>query len=311
MDIIKVTSKSVEKKLQVFMPKNCNYSCSYCFQDKNSKALNPVFFTKNKMDQINKVIDKFGITFLTLIGGEPTLFDLYPLITGVHPMVNKILLISNFSLNDDYFIQLNECAKQNNIELRLFCSLHDEFADYREFIDKLNRVHKSGVSYMALEYVVCLSNMKSCMEVIDYFKRNLHQDIYYVVDYDYTTDIAKQFYEQHKLYNCVNHRNHYNIEIDNGDKFIVSRQKLRFVKLPVEKYCITDLTLRENNSLYSCYRKIAPNIDGISEDVFANSCDFKCGNEYCRFCHDPHISTDQEDFVVNELSNWIPKHANY
>lgn len=304
MAISSIISDSNEKKLHIKMPKVCNYDCSYCFQNKIKGIYSSDFFSMHKMSVINNIIDEFGITFLFLVGGEPTLFNIDSLLRDVNYSIKKIMITTNFSKSEQYFLRLNELAEQKNIELRLYCSLHDEFVDYKQFVDKINLVHDYGINHLVLEFVVGVSNKSRCLDIINYFTEKLNPSISYVVDYDFTNTDIREFYIENSLWKYSNHRNYYTITNEPSGTQKLSRQQLRLVKLPSKKYCMTDLKLLENNDLYSCYRKLLSGNDlKKGKDIFQNLDLFVCEKKACRFCHDPHIFTAPAEFR-SDIVRW-------
>lgn len=297
--IIQICSSTKGRNLKVLLPKVCNYRCSYCFQKKEEGPYDPHFFTPNKLKIMDSIIQRFSIDRIALIGGEPTLFDLSPLIKySWSHHIKEYFITTNFSQSNDYFLKMLRSANEASTSLKLCCSLHEEFVDFKQFVQKVNNLFDKGLNHVAVEFVVAKNNLDCCFQIIDYIKRHLHKDIFFLIDCDLFDEEIKKYYETHS----ISHRIHakginYSVEYEDGEQKLFPRQELRLQAIQGTKYCITDLVLSETNNLSSCYRELGPT-DGLLTacDWLHDEEKFKCPQTYCRFCDSPHIFFKKEDF---------------
>ena len=300
-----INGPSKGRNLKILLPQVCNYRCSYCFQKKLDGPYDPDFFTHEKMDIIGAIIKLIGVERLTLIGGEPTLFDLFPLIRYItnYP-IREIFITTNFSRPNDYFLRMQQVAKDSGTTIKLCCSLHDEFVDYTEFVEKTNDLFDKGQHHVAIEYVVSRNNKDNCIQIIDYIKSHLHKGIFLLIDCDVLDEEMKKFYKEQHLHHAIYAEGiDFNVFYEDGEQESFPRQALRLREISGEKYCVTDLVLSESNTLRSCYRELGTadtlltlGTLSIDEKIF------KCNQKFCRFCDNPHIFFDKNDFI-NYLNN--------
>lgn len=76
----------------------CNLKCSYCFADDMIHEPNKNMLIEDYIKILKYLVEKNNVTYLGIIGGEPTL----------HPNFIEILCESN------------QCANRNNIQFTLF-----------------------------------------------------------------------------------------------------------------------------------------------------------------------------------------------
>ena len=297
--LLKICSPTKGRSLKVMLPKVCNYRCSYCFQEKTDGQYNPHFFTNDKLETIGAVVEKFNIERIVLIGGEPTLFDLFPLIKNLRKLlIKELFIITNFSPPNDYFIKIQKSVNEVGSVLKLCCSLHEEFVDYKLFVDKVNELFNQGVKHVAVEFVVAQHNLNCCFQIINYIKNKLYKDVFVIVDCDMFDENVKRFYETHQLNHTIKAKGlNLSLVYEDGNIEFASRQELRLKAIPVDKYCLTDLVLSESNMLSTCFRSLR-SADELLEidDLFLNEEKFKCSASYCRFCDNPQIFFEKENF---------------
>lgn len=137
----------------------CNYHCSYCIRNKFKQPSDNLKFDQElcvkTKDKILNLINKVNKTIkLELIGGEPTLIDLFPilsdLISNTNNYIKQILITTNFSRPINYFTDIiNLCAK-NNIQVNLVCSFHKEFIGLETFMNKIKLINSLNYSNLNL-----------------------------------------------------------------------------------------------------------------------------------------------------------------
>lgn len=296
--LTKICSPKRERSLKVMLPKVCNYRCSYCFQKKKDGPYNPCFFTPQKLTAIGSMIEKFNIERIELIGGEPTVFDIFPLIDYIRDYpIKEFFIITNFSQPNGYFLKLHQSLEKMGTVLKLCCSLHDEFVDYREFVDKINNLFDQGISHIAVEFVVARINLENCVQIIEYLKKNLHEGLFVFIDCDMFDEEVKAFYKNHRLSQDINANGmDVSVSYEDGEQTFFPRQELRLRSFSEEKYCITDFVLSESGMINSCYRELGAPEDLIAlSDQFKDEEKFKCGLSICRFCDNPQIFFVKDD----------------
>jgi len=153
------TSREEDFLIKWRLTECCNYHCSYCIRNKfkrpsDNLKLDQELCIRTK-DKIINLINKINKTIkLDLIGGEPTLIDLFPilsdLISKTNNLIKQILITTNFSRPLNYFTDIiNLCAK-NNIKVNLVCSFHKEFIKLEMFMNKIKLLNSLDYSNLNL-----------------------------------------------------------------------------------------------------------------------------------------------------------------
>lgn len=113
----------------------CQYQCSYCYATNNELVSYNIekhnTIVKLVLNKLNTTTEDFEIE---IIGGEPTLFENLEMVIenlNENKFCKKILLISNFHKENEYFIKLAKFKK-----LFFTFSYHAEYAS--KFIKKLS-----------------------------------------------------------------------------------------------------------------------------------------------------------------------------
>lgn len=288
------------RNLKVQLPKVCNYCCSYCFQKKEEGPYNPDFFTPSKIKILDAVIERFNIDRITLIGGEPTLFDLFPFVEhSWSHSIKEFFITTNFSLPNDYFLKLLQSATKNGASLKLCCSLHEEFVDFKQFVHKINDLFSKGLNHVAVEFVIANNNIDCCLQIIEYIKHHLYKDIFFLIDCDLFDEEVKKFYETHFISHQIYSKGlNYSVFYEDGGQELFPRQELRLQAIQGTKYCITDFVLSESNNLSSCYRDLGLTDELMTNNEWLNDAEkFKCSQSFCHFCDSPHIFFKKRDFT--------------
>ena len=130
--------------LEIHLTEVCNYNCSYCN-----------LHNMNRYDKIdyNKL---FSIVYppntrAFILGGEPTVDkNLFELIEKLNEhQIYDIDIQTNLSTNIQKTV---EKLQEKNLRVKFFSSFHNEFADFKSFIDKNNFLISSGY-YGGIHYM--------------------------------------------------------------------------------------------------------------------------------------------------------------
>lgn len=158
----------------------CNYKCSYCIQ-KTHNSLKPsdqniLHSTEELIQQI--INGPLNTAFLQprkvqLIGGEISFLDLVNDIMSPFLKskinVESYLIISNFSAPIKNYKKIIDFVSQNNINLSLHLSFHEEFISYENFFKKfeeLNNYCKNNSNIkLSIEMVVTLENLELAKKI--------------------------------------------------------------------------------------------------------------------------------------------------
>ena len=112
----------------------CNYNCPYCI---NRKWKCDWISEERKIEEakkINELIKKSNIKdkiSFRLIGGEPTYYN-WPKILDYIERIDKIVLVTNFSRELEYFKEIYSYCRKRKIKLFLGLSKHDENENFDE-----------------------------------------------------------------------------------------------------------------------------------------------------------------------------------
>lgn len=125
----------------------CNYHCPYCINAKIKTDWIDESIIIEKAKKINSLIlnsrlshDKIA---LRIIGGEVSYYN-WPVILDYITILHKLVIITNFSNNLEYYKDLYEYARNRNIKLFMSISKHDENKDFDKKIMQFTqwcRVH--------------------------------------------------------------------------------------------------------------------------------------------------------------------------
>lgn len=153
----------------------CNYNCPYCiYCNKNGKslfnkeeALIPIARKINEFI-LNKLDDERQIT-IRLIGGEVTYYNLINIMSQIEK-VNKVILITNFSRDLEYFYDLELYFKSRGIKFILICSKHAENINFDKKFIELTKWCKNNRCIEPQATVVVTPSFKP--EDIDFLRSN-------------------------------------------------------------------------------------------------------------------------------------------
>jgi len=176
----------------------CNYNCSYCYlHEKNSKEINYQqlywFLEKKFVPGIEEKIFKYlklsqRYLDLILVGGELSIKPLsffeeffQKLIFIFENHFDKITIsfLTNFFRPVDYYFNLHKIiTKYNqkskmNISISFCASLHEEFEDLNNFINKIYEADKRGLD-------VCCHIFRPLNELLSIQDKNLFKKIKYL-----------------------------------------------------------------------------------------------------------------------------------
>jgi len=127
----------------------CNYNCSYCSQETRQKKFNSQPILEARAKNIDKIINQLSnkkAIQLSLIGGEITYYNLIDILKNINlSKIFKIRLTTNFSQDNNYFIELLDFLykQNNNLKITLTLSFHDEYIPLSSFLNKVVKLHES------------------------------------------------------------------------------------------------------------------------------------------------------------------------
>jgi MoaA/NifB/PqqE/SkfB family radical SAM enzyme len=164
-DIIKIINKTTEKYYMISwkMTNWCNYQCPYCIAAHSDS--DRTYIKQEVLEQYAQKIKNFIDNELSLqlnnrnikinlIGGEVTYYNLINIIKILKcNYLKEISITTNLSQSLDYFIELNNFCKENNIKLALTASYHEEFGTINSFIDKVLQIKKNNI-YITVSTVI-------------------------------------------------------------------------------------------------------------------------------------------------------------
>jgi len=130
--------------LEIHLTEVCNYNCSYC----NLHNMNR--YDKIDYDKLFSVEYPLN-TRAFILGGEPTVDkNLFELIEKLNDNgIYDIDIQTNLSTN---IRKIVEKLKTNNLKVKFFSSFHNEFANFKEFVDKNKFLVESGY-YGGIHYM--------------------------------------------------------------------------------------------------------------------------------------------------------------
>jgi len=137
----------------------CNYNCSYCFQktDKSDKSeINYkhlyMFLEKKFIPEFLKIKqDQDYFLELNILGGEPSLksikfykkfFKKISEIFKNHFKEIKIVFVTNFSKSNQYYKDIFTLCQENNLNLLIVATIHEEFMSLQEGFKKAKELLK-------------------------------------------------------------------------------------------------------------------------------------------------------------------------
>ena len=147
-DIISIESNyALSNFLLVWqMTKWCNYNCSYCTQTRERLASQEQLVDRaKKINILAQQIKSSGkYLHLKLLGGEVTYYNLQEVLSNINlSNLSSIDLVTNFSRDNSYFIELFNYIKSRNsfTRFKVCASYHEEFGSLEDFVAKLRDLH--------------------------------------------------------------------------------------------------------------------------------------------------------------------------
>ena len=141
--IASISDKKINKKFTWEMFYNCNYNCSYCFQEHCNLNVIDINKLKETSLKIKEFIIKNKINNLTLMGGEISILklkDLLFILNVFRKLDIDIEFFSNFSAKNSYYLNVINFLKNETIVF--FFSFHYEKVSEKEFFEKLEDLLK-------------------------------------------------------------------------------------------------------------------------------------------------------------------------
>ena len=138
-----ISDKKINKKFTWEMFYNCNYNCSYCFQEHCNLNVIDINKLKETSLKIKEFIIKNKINNLTLMGGEISILklkDLLFILNVFRKLDIDIEFFSNFSAKNSYYLNVINFLKNETIVF--FFSFHYEKVSEKEFFEKLEDLLK-------------------------------------------------------------------------------------------------------------------------------------------------------------------------
>lgn len=158
-------------KLGWFVTTWCNYRCPYCLQKHDKAAWIPEETIMKMADKLNELIIQNSIRNieLKLIGGEVTYYNI-PKILDRLSNIKKLILVTNFSRDLEYFKDLYKYCYDRHIAVLLICSKHDA---NKHFDEKLIEFTKWCIdNHYSMPQLSMVVDNDFDYSVVDYFKSN-------------------------------------------------------------------------------------------------------------------------------------------
>lgn len=162
--IVRIEPKENSLRTVVWCPTYlCNYHCSYCSQIYNKNKFNKET-NETIRQQAIRLHDylkdnNIGLYRLSLFGGEISLFDMeYILQPLIDTKLYQINLTTNFSQDNNKYLNLYHYLKSNDIELKITASYHDEHVSQENFISKIESLINMDKSIKSCITVECVVN---------------------------------------------------------------------------------------------------------------------------------------------------------
>ena len=155
-----------EDRLSIWwsISKQCNFRCPYCCQtDKTVKKVDVDKVSKHLRSLMEK--SKFNKFQISLLGGEPALFDLETIINNLSSdkWDLRVDILTNFSLKDaDYYKHLQKLHPNTEVHICASCHI-SQVKDMDKWMQKVRDVG----SNIHAKFVIGNSNFEETKKVID------------------------------------------------------------------------------------------------------------------------------------------------
>lgn len=177
----------------------CNYHCSYCIRNNRGgdkrKPYNraELLSTEDKLCEVSKNIKRMlqGLPYhhvkVSVIGGEPSIFNLERIFSGLTGVVAQIYITTNLSREAEYYNRLFDFGEKNNIKITICGSFHPDFTTIDDFFGKVDSIVEKNMDYFSCEIVSNIFNQ----DVVKQFRQRC---IYLGVDYKIEKDLINTQY---------------------------------------------------------------------------------------------------------------------
>jgi MoaA/NifB/PqqE/SkfB family radical SAM enzyme len=120
----------------------CNYKCTYCIADTSWKT---AYLEVKKWEEIwNEILENYGSTHIRFSGGEPFVYPDFMDLLAVLSKRHTLNVTTNLSFDVVEFVRkIGPLVNDNNITLS--ASLHPEYINTDEFIDKVLYLKSNGI----------------------------------------------------------------------------------------------------------------------------------------------------------------------
>ena len=173
----------------------CNYSCSYCIQkncrDFGKNTISEAFEAAFKAaDDVNVLIknlpERVKTVRLNMIGGEPTLYDLCPILEKLEDRrVKELNLTTNLAQSLEYWEKLVNYCNSRGILLQVSASYH-EMQTPKSFVDKAMKIVDMGLGLENMQIKsVKVGDNEDIMNILE--RLCIKNNLYYNLELDART----------------------------------------------------------------------------------------------------------------------------
>lgn len=137
---VKILPRALISPYQVFFSwyinNECNYKCSYCLPE-NIKTIN--IKMERWFEIWDKIFDRYGCCHIDISGGEPFLYPSFIELIKYLSQKHTLQFSTNLSWDIKPFIENIKPRRA-----RIGASLHPEFVNFKEFLEKLKALKEKG-----------------------------------------------------------------------------------------------------------------------------------------------------------------------
>ena len=262
----------------------CNLNCKYCFEDKNSKKIDPSY---DEVVTILQQIDDFGVSEVLLEGGEIFFIPFIHRLLKILPNFNfRTHIISNGTLIDR---KLSEILKDINISIGISLDGPNPESNILRGSNVLNKV-LSGIKELirndVVTYVNCTvtdSNIGLIPEFVELCQKlNVNGIVFQQL---HCSGSANATFYKNNFSTLQNLKSAYDIykvlQQKNSEIHFVDSELFDFVKIPerYSEYCNPSIKYKPQK-IFRCaagrrFCMITSNLDVIPCGIIEN---FPCGN---------------------------------
>lgn len=144
----------------------CNYRCCYCFLnfEKETQGARAACLKPEEWLRIwDGIYDRYGSAHIHITGGEPFAYPGFMRVMKGLGEKHSLAVSTNFSFDIDEFL-----SNANPDSIRIESSLHMEFVETRDFINKAKILRDNGylISVTVVAYPAMLSRIKEAKEIV-------------------------------------------------------------------------------------------------------------------------------------------------